>query len=269
MSTIVTVLTATDLHQRKSLYDELERVVKRHCPDIVALVGDFLDAGDSRAGRFSATECAEHLGRLTSPHVVFVRGNHEEEAWQAFATAWCGTGRRLNALHGEMFVHGPMVIVGFPCLLGDETSYLGPRQPLPADATEWLPSLLRARGSAMRTLWLMHEPPAGTPLSETDGPLAGNPEWVEAIERFEPWLTISGHDHETPIQRKRWHYNIGPTRCVNVGQSDTGLLHYCLVHAEYPAPTPCLPTTLQVTAFPWRKAIRCPELSRSSLRPNT
>jgi len=34
------------------------------------------------------------------------------------------TGRRLNALHGEVFVHGPMVLVGFPCLLGDETSYL-------------------------------------------------------------------------------------------------------------------------------------------------
>ena len=127
MSTIVTVLTATDLHQRKSLYDELERVVNHHRPDIVALVGDFLDAGDHRAGRYTAAESAEHLSRLASPHVVFVRGNHEEEAWQAFAAAWSETGRRLNALHGEVFVHGPMVLVGFPCLLGDETSYLGPR----------------------------------------------------------------------------------------------------------------------------------------------
>ena len=269
MSKTVTVLTAADIHQRKPLYDELERAVKRHRPDIVALVGDFLDAGDRCAGRFTATECAEHLSRLASPHVVFVRGNHEEDAWQAFAAAWNGTGRQLNALHGEMFVHGPMVLVGFPCLLGDETSYLGPRQSLPADATEWLLSLLRARGSAMRTLWLMHEPPAGTPLSETDGPLAGNPEWIEAIERFEPWLMIFGHDHETPVRRNRWHFNIGRTQCVNVGQSDTGLLHYCLVQAEFPKSTPCLPTTLQVTAFPWRKTICCPKPPRSSPSPNT
>ena len=269
MSKIVTVLTATDLHQRKSLYDELERVVQHHRPDIVALVGDFLDASDHRAGRFTATECAEHLSRLASPHVVFVRGNHEEEAWQAFAAAWSETGRRLNALHGEVFVHGPMVLVGFPCLLGDETSYLGPRPSLPADATEWLPSVLRANGSAMRTLWLMHEPPAGTPLSEPDGPLAGNPEWVEAIERFAPLLAICGHDHETPIQRKRWHYEIGQTRCVNVGQSDTGSLHYCLFQAEFPKPTPCLPTAFKVTAFPWKRTIRYPERSRSTPAPNT
>jgi Icc-related predicted phosphoesterase len=73
VSTIVTVLTATDLHQRKSLYDELEQAVKLHRPDIVALVGDFLDASDHRARRFTATECAEHLSRLASPHVARIR----------------------------------------------------------------------------------------------------------------------------------------------------------------------------------------------------
>jgi hypothetical protein len=84
------------------------------------------------------------------------------------------------------------VLVGFPCLLGDETAYLGAREPLPADPCAWLPALLRSHGPAMRTLWLMHEPPAGTPLSETNGPMAGNREWIEAIERFSPWLTLSG-----------------------------------------------------------------------------
>jgi hypothetical protein len=39
---------------------------------------------------------------------------------------------------------------------------------------------------------MMHEPLASTPLSEPDGPLAGNPEWVEAIKRFAPLLAISG-----------------------------------------------------------------------------
>jgi len=65
-------------------------------------------------------------------------------------------GRRLNALHGEVFVHGPMVLVG-SVLARDETSYLGPRPSLRPMRHEWLPSVLRANGSAMRTLWLMHE----------------------------------------------------------------------------------------------------------------
>jgi hypothetical protein len=39
---------------------------------------------------------------------------------------------------------------------------------------------------------LMHETPTGTPLSLKGSVVAGNPQWNSAIQRFSPWLTISG-----------------------------------------------------------------------------
>jgi len=254
----VNVLAVTDLHRRKRLYEALEKAVAEHRPEVVALVGDFLDAGEDRTGQFTDEECAGFLARLPCQEIVFVRGNHEEDGWRQFAAAWAKSGRKLNALHGEVFAHGPLLLVGFPCLLGDETAYLGAREPLPADPGAWLPDLLRAHGPAMRTLWLMHEPPAGTPLSETRGPVAGNREWTEAIERFSPWLTLSGHDHQTPLINRRWYYQLGQTICVNLGQPDTGLLHYCLVQAEFGRSASTLPAKLQVTAFPFKKTVTLP-----------
>jgi len=254
----VNVLTVTDLHRRKCRYEALAKAVAAHRPEIVALVGDFLDAGEDRGGQFTDQECAELLARLPCQEIVFVRGNHEEDNWRQFAGAWAKTGRNLNALHGEAFAHGPLVLVGFPCLLGDETAYLGAREPLPADPCAWLPALLRSHGPAMRTLWLMHEPPAGTPLSETNGPMAGNREWIDAIERFSPWLTLSGHDHESPLLNKRWYYQLGRTICINLGQPDTGLLHYCLVQAEFRRSASALPAKLKVTAFPFKRTVSMP-----------
>jgi Icc-related predicted phosphoesterase len=104
----------------------------------------------------------------------------------------------------------------------------------------------------------MHEPPAGTPLSETNGPMAGNREWIEAIERFSPWLTLSGHDHESPLINKRWYYQLGRTICINLGQPDTGLLHYCLVQAEFRRSASALPAKLKVTAFPFKRTVSMP-----------
>jgi hypothetical protein len=76
-------------------------------------------------------------------------------------------------------------------------------------------------------------PPAGTPLSKRGSLVEGNPEWVSATTRFSPWLVIAGHDHLTPIRSGRWYHRIGQTTCVNVGLTDKGPLHYCLVEAEF------------------------------------
>jgi Icc-related predicted phosphoesterase len=257
MASTVKLLTVTDLHCSKTLYQELARAIEQHRPEIVALVGDFLDSSEDHTGQFTNEECAEFLAALPCSEIVFIRGNHEEECWRDFAKAWATTGRTLHALHGEVFASGPLVLVGFPCFLGDETAYLGTREPLPSDPCEWLPDLLRAHGSALRMLWLTHEPPTGTPLTQTTGPMAGNPAWNEAIERFSPWLIISGHDHETPALNKCWYHRIEQTVCINVGQPDPKRLHYCLVEAEFARTESRMPTGLKATAYPLKRTVIC------------
>jgi Icc-related predicted phosphoesterase len=87
--------------------------------------------------------------------------------------------------------------------------------------------------------------------------MAGNPEWVDAIERFHPWMTISGHDHRSPLANKRWHHKVGQTICVNAGQPDPARLHYCLVEAAFGRSKPSLPSILKVTAFPLKATVSC------------
>ena len=96
----------------------------------------------------------------------------------------------------------------------------------------------------------MHEPPARTPLSAPNSPVAGNSDWNRAIERFSPLLTISGHDHLTPLKTGIWHHRLGSKVCVNVGQTDAGPLHYTFIEAEFPGDSPSLPSKMRVTAYP-------------------
>ena len=46
--------------------------------------------------------------------------------------------------------------------------------------------------------------------------------------------------------------------CVNVGQTDNGPLHYCLVESEFESASPSLPTRLEVTAYPWQETLSLP-----------
>jgi hypothetical protein len=177
--------------------------------------------------------CAD-LGRLEGPEIVFVRGNHEDSNWWEFQDAWRSTGRKLVKLHGQAGVFGPAVIIGFPCYLGDDTAFAEGEPALPPyDPGVWLSKLLKQLGVPVRTLWLMHETPAGTPLSNPNSLVAGNREWNEAIKRFSPLLTISGHDHLTPLRTGTWYHRLGRTVCVNAGQTDAGPLHYTCSRQQF------------------------------------
>ena len=253
--TAVTVLTATDLHQSRQLYADLRKAVAGHQPDIVAIVGDCLHAGEDMDGRLTLAESAAILASLPCNHVVFVRGNHEDENWLEFAECWHRLGRPLATLNGEVFQFGPLVLVGFPCLLGTEDYFIAPREPLPCPDEEWLTPLLDKHGLAARTLWLMHEPPKGTILSRSSGPLAGNSIWTQAIERFAPRLVVFGHDHDIPIRISNWHCRVGNSTCINVGQTSTGPLHYTVVTAKFSAMEPNQLLEITVTAYPVRETI--------------
>lgn len=258
-------MTVTDLHQSRPLYEELERAVKNHRPDVVALVGDVLDALQySSKKQFSTKECAERLAALSVEHLIVVRGNHEDFNWSDFVAAWPHTQRPLTALYGSAYAIGPLTIVGFPCLTGEEFHWcahlsaadnkmeLHPResrQPLPPDFDSWLPHLLAEIGPAGRSLWLMHENPIGLPLICEIGV---NAVWLEAVRHYAPRIVVNGHDHEIPFRVNRWYALFGKSFCVNVGQKDN-ILHYAVLDFEFALPNSSLPDRITVKAFPWNQ----------------
>jgi len=261
--TRVRVMTATDLHQSRWMYQALEKAVHEHKPDVLALVGDFLDSGLPHPELFSPEECASHLAALRC-EVVFIRGNHEGDNWYPFVNRWLELKKPLHNPHGEPVVFGPLVILVFPSTFAHEEPFLMGRRNNTFEFEKWIPDALKRYGPAARTLWLFHEPPAGTCICDQEGPLAGVDEWRMAIEFYQPFVTISGHDHETPVFDGSWHDVVGQTLCVNVGQpvrlnKAKQILHYCLIDFEFAAAKPALPLQTTVTAFPWTEALVLPD----------
>src|SRR5258708_3966825 len=258
----IRVLTATDIHQSKWMYRALIDAVRLHKPDVLTLVGDFLYAGTPNPGLYSESECARHLAKLPC-EVVFSRGNHEMSNWEPFAKSWLESRRPLRIPHGDAAVLGPLVLVGFPCTFGHEEYFLMGKRDVDYDVDSWFPDILARYGPAARTLWLLHEPPAGTKLSEKEGLMAGLDEWRSAIELYQPWLTVSGHDHETPVFDGSWHDRIGRTTCINTGQPTrltkrTKVLHYSLLDFEFDGNEPALPKRVTVAGYPWRETFNLP-----------
>jgi hypothetical protein len=88
-------MAATDLHRSQWLYSELADAVNHHCPDVLVLVGDFLDCSGMPHPQLSSEECAIAIARFNVPEVVFARGNHEDYNWQDFEEVWLGVGAAL------------------------------------------------------------------------------------------------------------------------------------------------------------------------------
>lgn len=69
------ILTVSDLHQRRSLYEQLAAAIAAHRPNMICIVGDWLDVS---GGDMSLSEATEFLYEATSEcEVAFVPGNHE------------------------------------------------------------------------------------------------------------------------------------------------------------------------------------------------
>ena len=263
----IRLLTTADLHQSRLHYRSLVLATKELKPDVVAVVGDALHFGDIGKYQFATAECARMLADLPVRHLVFVRGNHEGSNWTDFVRAWPFENRPLTVLYGTAFAVGPLVMVGFPCMTGPEEYWCDTlpkegneipqdlaqsgRKPLPADTDFWLPKLMKRTGPAGRTVWLMHECPVGLPLAH---PAVFNPTWTTAIERFSPLLSVSGHDHETPIENSTWHTRWQETTCVNLGQAEMDF-HHCIIDFEFGGSHPALPTRITLRAFPQDRTV--------------
>jgi hypothetical protein len=89
----------------------------------------------------------------------------------------------------------------------------------------------------------------GLPLAN---PRVFNPVWTAAVERYLPCVTVSGHDHDTPMESGTWRAPLASTTCINVGQAET-VLHFAVLDFEFNGAAPSLPTKITVQAFPWEE----------------
>jgi predicted phosphodiesterase len=114
MSQTIKLLTVSDLHCDKSLVEQLAKAVKQHKPDILAVVGDFLDATPFEESKFTVDELARAFSKLPVGEILFVRGNHEDSALWNFQQEFEATGKAFRLLDHSALAFGPLVIVGFP-----------------------------------------------------------------------------------------------------------------------------------------------------------
>ena len=227
------ILIVTDLHQRAVLYDALIKLAGEIKPDAIILGGDFLHHTGllpyGRTQQLTSTQCAVELHGIEVP-LMFVRGNHEDENWFEFRDAWKSlhTSAPLR-LNGSFAMIGGVGVVGFPCFMGYQPPF-SEGEPLGGEHYQyWFKRLLADHGDDAKRLWIMHEPPTGTQISEEGSPVEGNAWWRDAVEEHQPELVVCGHDHNTPISRGVWKDQIGRTNVINVGQNMDGPLHATLV----------------------------------------
>ncbi len=110
---------------------------------------------------------------------------------------------------------------------------------------------MRRLRPAGRTLWLMHEPPIGQPICR---PRICNGAWRKAVDRHQPLLTVSGHDHDTPLLNNTWWGKYDAPVCVNVGQG-LGELSHTVIEFDFRRIDPGLPAQITVRAFPWKQSL--------------
>ncbi len=258
--TTVRVLTVSDLHQLHELYAQLRRVVESHRPDVVAVVGDFLEAVVQDDGCLSVKTAATQLASLPVQHLVFARGNHEDEEWPQFVSAWPHDKKPLVALHGTTYQAGPLTLIGFPCRTGFDGHWRRSlpatgnvvmpgaqphRKALPWKTRKWLEPLLASTGNAGLSLWLMHEPPMGTPIARMDSVCMA---WAREVWRHRPLLVVAGHDHLTPLQSNMWKGWLGATCCLNVGQT-RDVLKYAVLDYYFESDKPSRAIGVVAEAF--------------------
>jgi len=134
----------------------------------------------------------------------------------ASAVQFCGEGLTLNA-------DGQLVP------LENLVAYLSAK-PSIGDALSLVSAQLRP-GEMKRSVWMVHQPPAGLGMDIcADGREVGSPTVSEFIRVHQPLLGCSGHIHESPYQKGgRWIARQGRTAWVQAGQMGSRL-HY--VRAE-------------------------------------
>lgn len=244
------LIFATDLHGNRDAYSALLARAAQHEVGAIVLGGDLLPLpfgvrDPLGVQLYFAREWLAPLLRRAPCRVFALLGNDD---WAAAmpdledAAEWIHM--RAVELGGGLWIAGYSCVPLTPFFMSDFDRFDSPDWNPPAVPNKFLFSgpqglrygelrelrerptiaedleVLAAESDPARTVYVVHTPPQGTNLDLMHGHVhIGSAAVREFIERRRPPLTLHGHIHESPELSGSISDAIGPTLCVNPGDS--------------------------------------------------
>jgi len=259
------ILFASDLHGHRNLYAELFAAASRKGARAVILGGDLLPhhgpfqdtvvEQEDFIASFLESALEDFLKQRPDVQFYALLGNTD---WRASCDAMARLAEKglLKLLHGEFHAMGEGYrVLGYghvpptPFRMKDGERLDFPGDELPAKVVvvdpaghyqgeksiaEELDALPLPTGDH-KLVVVIHSPPSDTGLDVLfDGTHVGSRAVRRFIEKHRPILALHGHIHEAPEMSGSWIEHLGPTVCINPGQSPQRLHGVLLDLDDFP-----------------------------------
>lgn len=218
------IVYATDVHGNKRIYERVFREAKEKDMDAVLIGGDItpLDAFFSELMRSQREFLRawliprlEQFRKETGKPVFMIMGNDDFSINLDLLMKAEKDGLLVLA-HGKVTAIGDYSVMGYsfinhsPFIIKD---WEREESMMLRDMKE-----LHAKAGGKKVIVLTHAPPFGTPLDVLyDGSHVGSSAMREYIEKFQPFLYLCGHIHESPAMSGVSVHKAGKTVCLNPG----------------------------------------------------
>ena len=259
------MIVLSDPHQNDEKWDLLCRAVREVRPQVVAIAGDLFPKGNGILSHLSFVDSLRDYGRIIKSEgaeLVIIPGNDENQnvvpaleqgdtdgLWHYVADRvkrvssydFCGcpwvkdhpfgykywvVPQRADDIYINPFqISGPLLINSDNEIvpIDDYRAFLSVR----TDMFKLLSDMAAQVEDLSKSIWLIHDPPAGIELDVCgSGVRVGNEAVSDFLNTYQPLLSVHGHIHESPLVNGNiWWGKIGKTLCIQAGQPD-GPLHY-------------------------------------------
>lgn len=258
-------IALADIHQSEEKWEQLVKTVRNHKPDFTLVAGDLLPKENGILGQLTympyLKDCAKEIKEAGS-ELVIIPGNDDNQLVTSELDEGDKKGRwhylpdRARQIRTITFCGCPWIRdypfaykywvapespdnlaiskfqLGPPLLINEENEiieiddlevYLKRKLSI----AESLEKLAGNINNPVRSIWLIHEPPAGLDLDLcATGERVGSEIVYDFLMRFQPLLSVHGHIHEAPkYNGGTWAGRIGRTLAIQAGQLDDALYY--------------------------------------------
>ena len=223
------IIYATDVHGNGSFIEKMLEEAEKHRVKAVILNGDitpdeyFLDIIGQRSffEQYMTPLFAKFRKRNPDTEIFVIMGNHD---FSVNMDVFYDAGKKgiFNALHDRVYSIAGYAIVGY--------SYINPAgtfdwEKPEAELKKDLEKLAKKIRDFRRMIFVSHAPPFNTKLDMRYGNYhVGSKSIREFISKYQPYLGLHGHIHESPNLTGSITDKIGKTLCVNPGNAKAILI---------------------------------------------